>query len=342
MIFSTYLIISLFILILINKYFIKNKILLNQTGDNHQKFSTKNQVPLTGGIFVLFSILFYLNQYEKIFIISILLLFFLGIFSDIKIIRSAGYKVLFQILIVASFVYISDLRLYETRVIFIDKLLENYLFNIAFATFCILIVLNGSNFIDGMNTLVLGYFLIIVIILFKISYHNNNVIFQINDHLMTIYFMIILFFFNIKSKTFLGDSGTYLIGFLFSTILIKFYLNNPLLSPFLIVLFLWYPCYENLFSIIRKFKFNRSPMDPDKNHLHQLIFLFLRKKFSLSIINANNLTASSINFFNLIIFFLASLIPTNTQGIIIYIFLCIFLYTFIYLKLISLKLSKKI
>ncbi len=342
MIFSTYLIISLFILILINKYFIKNKILLNQTGDNHQKFSTKNQVPLTGGIFVLFSILFYLNQYEKIFIISILLLFFLGIFSDIKIVKSASYKVLFQILIAASFVYISDLQLYETRVIFIDKLLENYLFNIAFVTFCILIVLNGSNFIDGMNTLVLGYFLIIVIILFKISYNNNNVIFQINDHLMTIYFMIILFFFNIKSKTFLGDSGTYLIGFLFSTILIKFYLNNPLLSPFLIVLFLWYPCYENLFSIIRKFKLNRSPMDPDKNHLHQLIFLFLKKKFSLSIINANNLTASSINFFNLIIFFLASLIPTHTQGIIIYILLSIFVYSFTYLKLISLKLNKKI
>jgi len=341
MIFSTYLIISLFLLILINKYFIKNKILLNQTGDSHQKFSTKNQVPLTGGIFILLSILFYLNQYEKIFTISLLLLFFLGIFSDAKTVKSAHYKILFQILIAASFVYISDLRLYGTRVIFIDELLENHFFNIAFVTFCILIVLNGSNFIDGMNTLALGYFLIIVLILFKLSYYND-LIFRINDHLMTIYFMIILFFFNIKSKSFLGDSGTYLIGFLFSIILIKFYFNNPLISPFLIVLFLWYPCYENLFSIIRKFKFNRSPMDPDKNHLHQLVFISLKKKFKLNITNSNNLTAYLINSFNLIIFFLASLTPSHTQGIIIYIFLCIFLYTFIYLKLISLKLSKKI
>ena len=43
--------------------------------------------------------------------------------------------------------------------------------------------------------------------------------------------------------------------------------------PSLIVLFLWYPCYENLFSIVRKFKFNRSPMDPDKNHVHLLSHL---------------------------------------------------------------------
>ena len=62
-------------LILINNYFIK-KILLNQTGDSHQKLSTKIQVPLTGGVFILLSILFYLNQYEKIFIISIILIFF--------------------------------------------------------------------------------------------------------------------------------------------------------------------------------------------------------------------------------------------------------------------------
>ncbi len=341
MIFSVYLLTSLFILIFINNYFIKKKILLNQTGDNHQKLSTKIQVPLTGGVFVLLSILFYLNQYEKIFIISIILIFFLGIFSDVKIVKSANYKVLLQILIVTGFVYFSNLQLYGTRVVIIDELLKNNFFNIAFVTFCILIVLNGSNFIDGMNTLVLGYFLIIAIILFKLNYYNG-LIFEINDHLMIIYFMIILFFFNIKSKTFLGDSGTYLISFLFSTILIQFYFDNPLISPFLVVLFLWYPCYENLFSIIRKFKFNRSPMDPDKNHLHQLIFVFLKKKFKLNITNSNNLTAFLINFFNLIIFFLASTIPSHTQGLISYIILCVFLYTFIFLKLISLKLSKKI
>ena len=41
---------------------------------------------------------------------------------------------------------------------------------------------------------------------------------------------------------------------------------------------LWYPSYETLFSIIRKNIMNKSPMDPDSNHLHQQIFHFVKRK----------------------------------------------------------------
>ena len=46
--------------------------------------------------------------------------------------------------------------------------------------------------------------------------------------------------------------------------------------PFLLYS-LWYPCFENLFSIIRKFNFKKSPISPDNKHLHQLLFIFLKK-----------------------------------------------------------------
>ena len=53
---------------------------------------------------------------------------------------------------------------------------------------------------------------------------------------------------------YLGDGGSFLFGSIFSLILIEFYLNNPgTISSFFIVLLLWYPAFENLFSIIRKF-----------------------------------------------------------------------------------------
>ena len=90
--------------------------------------------------------------------------------------------------------------------------------------------------------------------------------------------LILLFFLNIYNKLFLGDSGSYLLGFLFSIELINFYLNNLNISPFFIILLLWYPAFENLFSILRKINFNKSPIYPDTNHLHQLIFSFFRKK----------------------------------------------------------------
>ena len=37
------------------------------------------------------------------------------------------------------------------------------------------------------------------------------------------------------------------------------------------------PAFENLFSILRKIRFLKSPINPDTNHLHQLIFLHLKK-----------------------------------------------------------------
>ena len=38
-----------------------------------------------------------------------------------------------------------------------------------FTAFCLMVLINGSNFIDGLNGLLLGYFLIIILILFKLN-----------------------------------------------------------------------------------------------------------------------------------------------------------------------------
>ena len=40
---------------------------------------------------------------------------------------------------------------------------------------------------------------------------------------------------------------------------------------------LWYPAFENLFSLIRR-SFKKNVSEADKLHLHQLIFRYLNKK----------------------------------------------------------------
>ena len=67
------------------------------------------------------------------------------------------------------------------------------------------------------------------------------------------------------------------------------------MSPFFIVLLLWYPCFENLFSIIRKYRLNLSPLNSDNKHFHQLLFYFIKKKFNLSALTSNNLGSIFIN-----------------------------------------------
>ena len=107
------------------------------------------------------------------------------------------------------------------------------------------------------------------------------------------------------------------------------------------VLLLWYPAYENLFSMIRKFRKELSPMLPDTNHFHQLVFYFLKKKFFITNIFANSLSANIINFYNGIIFLIASTNVSSTKFQIKLIFLNVIVYSLFYIFLYKFR-SKKI
>ena len=82
---------TIFILF-INKLLIKKKILISETGDIHQKFSSKSSVPLTGGFFIFLGYLNFLDEKIFSFILFALIVLILGIFSDLKIIKSAQKK----------------------------------------------------------------------------------------------------------------------------------------------------------------------------------------------------------------------------------------------------------
>jgi len=309
----------------------KKMILMNSNGNRHQEFVGNTQTPLIGGI-ILFISLFLFN-YDKIglFLFFMAGIFFIGLFSDLKKFNSPIYRFLIQILLIVICVYFLNLNLLITRVNFLDYLLKNYIFSIIFTSFCILIIINGSNFIDGINTLVIGYYLIICCALIYLQHNGLIVSFFFPLDLLTIC-LVCLLVFNSFNKLFLGDSGAYLLGFLFSVELINLYLQNLNITPFFIILLLWYPAFENLFSIFRKINFKKSPIFPDTNHLHQLIFSFFKsKKFSSTI--SNNLTGLMINFYNAIIVGISLINPFNTQFQIILIFFNLIVYTFFYMRL---------
>ena len=77
----------------------------------------------------------------------------------------------------------TDLQLSNIGINFIDYFNQDIYFNYLFVSFCIVIIINGSNFIDGMNGLSLGYFIIILIILVQnklfLSELNLNYIYRI-------------------------------------------------------------------------------------------------------------------------------------------------------------------
>ena len=325
--FIFYSILLFFCLFFLNKFLLNKDILLSETGDNHQKYASKNKVPLTGGILVFFSFLFFLEENNFNLILFFLLILILGILSDLKLIKSASKRLLYQAIIVIFFVVLQDITIENTRVNLLDNFLDFQIFNYLFVCFCILIVMSGSNFFDGLNTLNVGYYFLICLVLFYLNIDEQ----LLTDHQLEknlLVTLIGLYFFN-------------LLGFIFSTFLIQIYYLNQYLSPFFIILLLWYPSFETLFSMIRKYAFGKSPLKPDSKHLHQLIFYYVKKKIISKTIYANILTANILNLYNLVIFCIALNFKTNTQIQILLILLNLIVYTVIYLKMFEFRFKKK-
>jgi len=333
-------VISFFILIFLLNHYSKKKFLLtNKTGDLHQSFTSSEVVPLLGGIYLFygFFIIFYELSLMNILLISVF--FLIGLFSDLKLIKAPNFRLVLQFIVISIFVFYNQLEIINTRIYFLDSLLEIKYFNTLFVVFCILIIINGSNFIDGVNTNVIGYYIIISAILIFLGL-TNELSENINNLYLWIFFCSVVYTLNFFNKIYLGDSGAYFLGFIYSIILINTYLLNQNISPFFIVLLLWYPGFENLFSLIRKLRINRSPMKPDQNHLHQLIFLFIRLKFKIDKKKTNTISGSLINLYNLLIFTISIQDIHDTQLQILLILLNVLVYCSIYICLLRIKLKK--
>jgi UDP-N-acetylmuramyl pentapeptide phosphotransferase/UDP-N-acetylglucosamine-1-phosphate transferase len=302
--------ILLIMLLLINYFFVKNKILIDESVnyyDSHKKFVNikKNTVPLSGGFFFLICLSFLVFFVDPILIFLFFLIYFVGLLSDSHLINSVKIRFFFQILVILALVLHSGISIKDIRIPSLNFFLNYQFISIIFTVFCFLILINGSNFIDGVNTLLSGYIALAIIFLMYVSYKN----FLVFDKIFLQYFLIILLvflIFNSLNLGFLGDSGAYLLSVFLGFNLLQFFLKNNEISPYFIVVLLWYPAFENLFSIFKRLFFKRKSYLPDSTHLHHKIFILLSKKINLKKNILSTITGFLINSYNLFIFSIAS------------------------------------
>lgn len=319
---------------------IKKNLLPNFSGAKHQLFLKEKKVPLIGGILIFFPIIYFFYQINLISIFFIFLILFIGFLSDLNILKSPKIRFFLQIIIIYFSVYILEIYISDTRIEFLDNLLNIKFFSIFFSIFCLMVLLNGSNFIDGLNGLLFGYVFIVLIIIYKLNLFNYIVV-DINIILFLFYCFSLLIILNFLNLLYLGDGGSYLLGFFLGYLTITIYNLSNNISPFFIILLLWYPCFENLFSIIRKFKLKNSPLDADNMHLHQLFYFFFRNKFFHSNRLSNNFSSITIISYNFIIMFIGSLSPTSSNFQATLIILNIIIYLISYKYLFSFRFCKK-
>ena len=322
---------SLIIIFLICRFIFKN--LKSKFYKKHQKFAGRESIPLIGGIifFIYLSLNFeYFNEYILLFSLLILCL---GISSDCDFINSPKIRLILQSSLIIIFVDILNLNILDLRNGFLNNLISNYYFNIFFITFCLLVLINGSNFIDGLDGLNLGYFLSIVIILLILS-QSSKIVINENQIMILFYVMSFLFILNLFNFLYLGDSGSYLVGFLYGYFLIDINSLNSLISPYFIALLLWYPAFENLFSIIRKKIIKLDPLDADNLHFHQILFYFFKRKKNNFIKNFSNpISSLIINLYNFSIFFIGLSYFSHTKSLIFLIIFNVTIYLFFYFLL---------
>ena len=328
--YQIYVILFTFISILFFNYILKKKnLFVDQKFFPHKSFATKKTLPISGGIVFFLGCLVFLSFENNFIKLFILMIFIIGFLSDKNYLSSPIKRFFLQLVIIFLFVYVSQNFISSFRLSVVDILLGNIFFKYFITIICLMVLINGSNFMDGVNTLFLGYYLG-VSILSLIVLNKYGFELDIKNFHIIIIILFILFLFNFFNKLLSGDSGAYLISFLIGYYLIYISNLSDFISPFFVGCLLWYPAYECLFSIIRKKIKKISISQSDNKHLHQLLLIYFREKFNIKNKKLNTMTGLSINLFNYIIFYNAFHNISQTKNLVFIIFISMIVYNFVY------------
>jgi UDP-GlcNAc:undecaprenyl-phosphate/decaprenyl-phosphate GlcNAc-1-phosphate transferase len=282
---SIFTLLTFFIFLAISKYSykIKNGALLDKDFSKPQAFH-QYAISRSGGVagiislnifFLIYFLLYSKILYEYIFICN--LMFLIGFLDDIKIKVSPFKRLSLMIFSLFFLIHFMSIGVFNIDIPFLLNLLKNDIFSSIFVLLCFLFIINGANLIDGFNGLLTINLVIINLVLLYINISNGNNEFSIFLIAQIIIFLSFLLFNFPSAKIFLGDSGSYTMG---SLVALNTIITNNLnlnYSSFFFCTLLFYLFFEVFFSFLRKAVQKKSPIHPDSNHLHMLIY----KKISL-------------------------------------------------------------
>lgn len=229
----------------------------------------------TGGIAVSFALVLSIlifnisnNTLNLIFSIGFLISL-VGLVDD-KFNLNVGGKLSLQIipilyLIVFNNLFLTSLGEYNYFKIILGA------FNIPFTLISVLFLINSFNYFDGIDGTLCSVLISVLSILYFLT--NNQ---DVHLFLLIIFIPLIIFlFFNLSifklPKLFLGDSGSLLLGFIISFILIylaKQVSIHPILLAWSIVIFVYEFISINIIRIIN----NRELFKAGHDHLHYIIY----------------------------------------------------------------------
>ena len=277
----------------------------------NNRSSHKLTTPTLGGVsffYVLIFALFFLktwcNHDEAIYFIpGLTILFIVGLKDDL-VVLSPYSKLVAQLISVIFILSNDSFTIHSLNGFFGIYEIPIYVYYVIGA-FIMVTIINAYNLIDGIDGLAAIVGIVILIIYATIFYMAKEYFFLLIS--LTLNGCLIAFLkFNLSSnesneKIFMGDTGSLIVGFIISTLTLKFFAlypeaNNNL--PFLIenipliaISILIVPLFDTARVFTIRIASKRSPFSADRNHTHHILidyFKLSHQKASL-IIGAFNL-----------------------------------------------------
>lgn len=156
---------------------------------------------------------------------------------------------------------------------------------IVLLTFSMASMVNAFNLIDGANGLLLFSFISVLSSLYLMADYLNDIDW-LNLLRIIITICLIQLFFNFpKARIFAGDLGAYSFGYIVALLVIIFFGQHNEYLTWQAILILFYPAFELIYTFFRRIKSDKSPLEADRLHLHQLIFSYIHNATGKSILS---------------------------------------------------------
>lgn len=210
------------------------------------------------------------ERYSK-FVAAALILFLVGLLEDLGYNVTASKRLLAAVVASALVVGFLDVSLPRVHIPGLDDLLQ-YWFVSALVTIVLTAgIANAFNMIDGVNGLSAFAALAAAVSLSLISAAAGYTEMVRLTSMLTasvLGFLLLNYPFGL---IFLGDAGAYTLGFILSWFGIAILNNAADVSPWAILLTMFWPVADMCLAIFRRYRRKVGAMAPDRLHVHQMV-----------------------------------------------------------------------
>lgn len=209
--------------------------------------------------------------------------------------------------------WLTDISITSVDIGFLNPVLAVGVISVAFTAFAVGGVANAINIIDGFNGLV-SYFVILALL------GVGAIAMNVQDTPLAVSCLVIssaVLGFGLVNwpwgKLFLGDGGSYFLGFALAWCCVLLIERHPSISAFAVLLVCIHPVTEVLLSIYRRKLRNSNLGQPDRLHLHNLVMRrVVRNRMQVGSGYANAVTGMVLPMMSLPAVFLAYAVQDNT------------------------------